>query len=86
MAAAAGMVIPGILYMKDFESGGNINDKYIASDFDSDYIQHFIVLSDLENNDITRGEVIGIIQKMTFASFEIIKQHWYYCRREKLFP
>ena len=31
-------------------------------------------------------EVIGVIQKMTKASFKKAKQHWYYCRRAKKFP
>ena len=30
--------------------------------------------------------VIGVIQKMTKASFEKAQQHWYYCRRAKKLP
>ena len=53
---------------------------------DRDYIQELIALRDLNNNCVSIGEVIGIIQKMTGASFKKDKEHWYYCRKAKLLP
>ena len=80
------MGITDVFYLKDFERGRNVNSKSLTSELDRDYIQHLIVLRDLKNNGMTRGEVIGLIQKMTCASFETAEQHWYYCRRAKLMP
>ena len=72
-----------ILYLKDFSRG---ETKTLTTDFDHVYIQQLITLRDLRNNGMSRMEVIGIIQKMTKASFEKAEQHWYYCRREKKLP
>ena len=53
---------------------------------DRDYIQELITLRDLNNNGMSRGEIIGIIQTITGASFKKAEQHWYYFRKAKLFP
>ena len=62
-AAAAGMGVSDILYMKDFECGRNIIAKSLTSELYHDYIQYLIALRYLKNNGIKRREDIGIIQK-----------------------
>ena len=73
-----------LLYLKDF--GRTMETKMLTSDLDRNYIQELVTLRDLKNNGMSRGEVIGLIQKMTGASFIKSEQHWYYCRRAKLLP
>ena len=54
----------------------------LTNELDHVYIQQLITLRDLENNRVSRMEIIGVIQKMAKASFEKSEQHWYYCRRD----
>ena len=63
--------------------GGN---KILTSELDRDYIQGLINIRDLKNNGMSRGEVIGLIQKITGASFKKSEQNCYYLRKAKLFP
>ena len=51
----------------------------LTSELDRDYIQEMITLLDLNNNCMSRGGVIGLIQTITGASFFKAKHHWYYC-------
>ena len=71
-----------IVYLKDFTRGGKI---MLTNELDRVYIQQLITLRDLKNNGMSRMEFIGVIQKMTRASFEKSEQHWYYCRRANFF-
>ena len=75
------------LYLRDFERGSNRDStRCLTSELDRSYIQQLIVLRDMHNNGMTRSEVIGLIQKLATCSFAKAEQHWYYCRRKKLFP
>ena len=58
----------------------------LTYEFDCDYIQELITLGYLKNNGMSRGEVIGLIQTITGASFKKSEQHWYYFRKAKLLP
>ena len=77
------MGVSSIIYLKYFTRG---ETKTLTTELDLVYIQQLITLRDLRNNGMSRMKVIGIIQKMTKASFEKVEQHWYYFRRTKTFP
>ena len=57
----------------------------LTTELDCVYTQKLITLFNLENNRMSRIEVIGIIKKNK-AYFEKAQQHWYYCRRATKFP
>ena len=73
-----------LLYLKDFFR--TEKTKMLTSELDCDYIQELITLRYLNNNGMSRGEVIGLIQTITSESFKKAKHHWYYFRKAKLFP
>ena len=56
-----------LLYLKDF---CRTEKKIMTSELDREYIQELITLQDLNNNGMSRGEVIGIIQIITGASLK----------------
>ena len=72
------------LYLKDFTR--KEENCMLTTELDRVYLQELIALRDLRNNGMTRREVIHLIQQLTGATFEKAEQHWYYCRRSKLFP
>ena len=80
------MGVTDILYLNDFAHSRSGDGKMLTSELDCGYIQQLIILCDMNSNDMSRGEVIGLIKKMTGATFEKAEQHWYYCRRARLLP
>ena len=48
----------------------------MTSDLDREYTQELITLRDLNNNGMSRGEVIGIIQIITGSLQKKSEQHW----------
>ena len=68
-----------INYLREgFHARGN---KNLTTELDCAYTQQPITPRDLKNDEMSRMEVIGVIQKITKASFERADKHWYYCRR-----
>ena len=63
-----------IIYLKNFAQG---ETKMLTTELDRVYIQKIITLCNFKNNEMSRMEVVGIIQKMTKASFEKVEHHWY---------
>ena len=60
--------------------------KMVTSELDCEFIQELVTLRYLKNNGMSRGEVIGIIQTITDASFLKTEQHCYYFRKSKMLP
>lgn len=84
--AAAKKGKDAVVYLDEFRRGEKVAGKMLTSEETRDYLQELIVLRDLKNNPMTRGEVIGTIQMMCFCDFKTAENHWYYLRRKKLLP
>ena len=76
----------GVLYLDEFQREKRGDSKMLTTEEDRRYIQQLITMRDLRNNGMTRMEVLGVIQMLTGATFDQVEQHWYHCRRKKLFP
>mmetsp|Transcript_8725 Transcript_8725/g.18452 ORF Transcript_8725/g.18452 Transcript_8725/m.18452 type:complete len:656 (+) Transcript_8725:167-2134(+) len=86
-AAAAEKGGDPVLYINDFKpasEGGNPN--LLTNEADREYIQQLMAQRELENNRMSSGEVVGVIQTLTGADFKSAQNHLYYLRRKKMMP
>ena len=74
-----------ILYLDDSKHD-KMEEKILTTAEDREYIQQLITLCDLRNHDMSRMEVIVLIQTLTHADFGTVENHWYYCQRRMWFP
>ena len=65
-----------LIYLKYL--GRTEKTKMLTSELDCNYIQELTPIKELKNNEMSRGEIIELIQTITGASLKKSELHWYY--------